>query len=253
MNNTLQQPFSDIIGNSSPVQKTVRLLWKLADEAPYTISGTDQSKSCASLVLVHLLGLMESTGLINCRGFHSSSMALLRTIEDATDCLAAVGASQEMAEKWQNGKLKASEAAKYWTQGKIINENDSMADYRKMIRNGLNAYSHCTPEQTNWNIYLESIGDNKCTMKLNTKTMVINLNGYYIDRYLCIHNHELISVIFTIYEGYFEENLKMKMELLKQREDVNKIIIDFLEYIGEEVLDISIAPELKRLRQNTKN
>ena len=56
-----------------------------------------------------------------------------------------------------------------------------------MIRSALNTYSHCTPEQVNWNIYLESTQDNCCTMELNTKPMVININAYYIDRYICIH------------------------------------------------------------------
>ena len=248
MSNMLQEPFSDIVGSSSPVQKTVRLLWKLADDAPNTIAGTKQSQSCASLILVHLLGLMESAGLVNCNGLHSSALTLLRAIEDGTDCLAAVGISQEMAYKWQDGHLKASDAARYWTQGKIINEKDSMANYRKEIRNGLNEYSHCTPKQTNWNIYLESIEHNKCVMKLNTKKMVINLNGYYIDRYLCIHVYELVSIILSIYEDYLNENIEMKTELLKLQKDVSGIINEFLEFIGEEKLDISIVPELERLK-----
>lgn len=102
--------------------------------------------------MTHLLGLMESTGLINCRGFHSSLVTLLRAIEDATDCFAAVGINANTAIKWQEGKLKSSDAAKLWASNFLIGDVDSL-EYRKSIRTALNRFSHCTPEQTHWNIY----------------------------------------------------------------------------------------------------
>ena len=115
MSNQLQLPFSDIIGRKSPVQQAIKLCWQLINDRPETVSGTKESKSSSALILTHLLGLMESAGMLNCRGRHSSAITLLRAIEDALDCFAAVGISHEAALKWQDGKLKASDAARIWT------------------------------------------------------------------------------------------------------------------------------------------
>lgn len=91
MNKQLQPPFSGIVGASSPVQKTIKLIWKLVADCPSTTANTKQSESNSALILTHLLGLLESAGLVNCRGYHSSAITLIRAIEDATDCLGAVG------------------------------------------------------------------------------------------------------------------------------------------------------------------
>lgn len=244
MSNRLQQPFTDIIGNRSPVQQVIELCWQLLKDKPETIGGTIESKSAAALILTHLLGLMESAGMVNCRGWHSSAITLLRATEDALDCFAAVGSSHEATLKWQNGKLKASDAAKVWTDGHFINEHESMADYRKMIRTVLNQYSHCTPEQVNWNIYLESIGNGRRTAELNTESMVININAYYIDRYLCIHLYELINVILDVYRDYLKNQMDLKKQIEKVKDEIVVVIEDFLKFINKEKLDISVAPEL---------
>lgn len=249
MSNQLQQPFTDIIGNSSPVQQAIKLCWQLLKDKPETIGGTIESKSAAALILTHLLGLMESAGMVNCRGWHSSAITLLRAIEDALDCFAAVGSNHEATLKWQNGKLKASDAAKVWTDGHFINGHESMADYRKMIRTALNQYSHCTPEQANWNIYLESIGDGLCTMELNTESMVININSYYIDRYLCIHLYEVLYVILDVYSDYLKCHMNLKKQIEKAKDEILIVIEDFLKFVNKEKLDISVAPELLRLKR----
>lgn len=249
MSNQLQSPFLDIIGRKSPVQQAIKLCWQLINDKPETVSGTKESKSSSALILTHLLGLMESAGMLNCRGWHSSAITLLRAIEDALDCFAAVGISHEAALKWQDGKLKASDAAKIWTVNHYLNENDSMGDYRRMIRSALNTYSHCTPEQVNWNIYLESTQDNCCTMELNTKPMVININAYYIDRYICIHLYEVINVIFEVYNDYFKSQLNLKRQLQDLSGEITIIIEDFLRFINKEKLDISVAPELLRIKR----
>lgn len=249
MSNQLQPPFSDIIGKESPVQQAIKLCWKLVDVKPETTGGTNESKLSSALILTHLLGLMESAGMVNCRGWHSSAITLLRATEDALDCFAAVGTSNEAALKWQQGKLKASDAAKIWTTNHYINKNDSMGDYRKMIRSALNMYSHCTPEQANWNIYLESIGDNRCTMELNTKPMVININAYYIDRYICTHLYEVINVICEVYKDYIENHVNLKRQLEELVGEIILVIEDFLKFIDREKLDISVAPELLRIKK----
>lgn len=248
MSNQLQRPFTDVIGNASPVQQAIELCWQLLKDKPETIGGTIESKSAAALILTHLLGLMGSAGMVNCRGWHSSAITLLRAIEDALDCFAAVGSSHEATLKWQNGKLKASDAAKVWADGHLINKHESMADYRKAIRTALNKYSHCTPEQTNWNIYLESIGDGHCIMELNTESMVININSYYIDRYLCIHMYEVINVVLNVYSDYLKTHMNLETHLEKVKDEIVMVIEDFLKFANEEKLDISVAPELLRIK-----
>lgn len=146
-----------------------------------------------------------------------------------------------------SGDVKKKEA--HWKRDKNLNENDSMGDYRRMIRSALNTYSHCTPEQVNWNIYLESTQDNCCTMELNTKPMVININAYYIDRYICIHLYEVINVIFEVYNDYFKSQLNLKRQLQDLSGEITIIIEDFLRFINEEKLDISVAPELLRIKR----
>ena len=116
MSNQLKLPFSDIVGESSPVQKTIKLAWAIIAVSPTTKASTNASKLNTVLILTHLLGLMESAGLVNCRGYHSSAITLMRAIEDATDCLAAVGINADAAIKWQEGKLNGSDAAKIWTK-----------------------------------------------------------------------------------------------------------------------------------------
>lgn len=247
MSNRLQKPFSDIIGEKSPVQKMIKLAWHFAEIKPETVANTIESKLASALILTHLLGLMESAGLINGRGFHSSAITLLRAIEDATDCFAAVGIDGNASVKWNEGELKSSDAAKIWTvNSNSYNANSS--EYRKMIRTSLNSYSHCTPQQANWNIYLETDGENKCKMELNTKPMVININAYYIDRYLCIHIFELIEVIKMVYSTYIKENPNLKNQISDLQKEIEDIILDFLKFIRKEKLDIMIAPELLRIK-----
>lgn len=248
MSNQLQKPFSDIIGEKSPVQKMQKIAWHFADVKPETVANTVESKSASALILTHLLGLMTSAGLINCRGFHSSAVTLLRAIEDATDCFAAVGIDGNAAIKWNEGKLKSSDAAKIWTFDSNSNKANS-SEYRQMIRKSLNHYSHCTPEQANWNIYLEAIAENRCKMELNTKPMVININAYYIDRYLCIHTFELMEVIKIVYSKYIKKNPNLEQQILDLQKNIEEIILDFLKFIGKEKLDIMIAPELLRIKR----
>lgn len=190
---------------------------------------------------------MDSAGLINCSGYHSSAITLLRAIEDATDCFAAVGIDGTAAIKWNEGKQKSSDAAKIWTFDSN-SDNANSSEYRKMIRTSLNTYSHCTLEQANWNIYLETIAENKCKMKLNTKPMVININAYYIDRYLCAHIFELTEVIKTVYSKYIKENPDLENQIFDLQKNIEELILDFLKFTGKEKLDIMIAPELLRIK-----
>lgn len=87
-------------------------------------------------------------------------------------------------------------------------------------------------------------------MELNTKPMVISLNAYYIDRYLCIHIYELIDVIFLVYREYLTENEDIKVQLSELQKDIEVIVLEFLKSLGTEKLDISKAPEITRVRDS---
>lgn len=250
MSNNLQMPFQDIIGENSPVQQALKHLRILADEKPMPNANSDQSKSASALILTHLLGLCNSTGLINCRGYHSAAITMFRPIEDATDCFAAVALNVNAAKNWIEGNLKSSDAAKIWTNAVnlVMSDGIYLSEYRKIIRHALNNYSHCTPNQANWNVYLESIDEKKCMMELNTKPLVINMNAYYIDRYLCTHLYELIEIIFIAFSEYFKDHYSLKERFEGLRIEIEKIVVDFLGFIESEKIDVSIAPEIGRLK-----
>ncbi|ACV64580.1 hypothetical protein Dtox_3886 [Desulfofarcimen acetoxidans DSM 771] len=249
MSNNLQMPFQDIVGEDSPVQQALRHLRILADEKPMPNANSDQSRSASALILTHLLGLCDSTGLINCRGYHSAAITMFRPIEDATDCFAAVALDINAAKNWAEGNLKSSDAAKIWTNAVnlVMSDGIYLSEYRKIIRHALNNYSHCTPEQAKWNVYLEFIDEKKCAMELNTKSLVINLNAYYIDRYLCTHLYELIEIVLIAFSEYFEAHHSLKERLGGLRIEIEKIVVDFLGFIKSKKIDVSIAPEIGRL------
>lgn len=62
MSNQLQKPFSDIIGEKSPVQKMLKIAWHFAEVKPETVANTVESKSACALILTHLLGLITRQG-----------------------------------------------------------------------------------------------------------------------------------------------------------------------------------------------
>lgn len=244
MKKRLQAPFSDIVGCTSPVQQAIKLIWGVFEKAPIPDNKSEKSQSTARVIMLHLLSTMKSIGMINSAGYHSTAITLLRSIEDALDCFCAVIQDETAAEQWLNGKLKASDAARGWTINKTLDGSIMLGEYRKSIRNGLNRYSHCTPAQTNWNLYRKNVSDNQCTVELNYQHAVISVNGYYIDRYLCIHLYELIDVIQMYYSNYLLDNPEISQILNKYGKDVEQIITDFLKDINSDKLYMDIPPEL---------
>lgn len=134
--NSLQPPFSDIVGESSPVQKAIKMIWEIFANHPLPNNKSIASQSAAEQIVLHLLGTMNSIGMINAAGYHSAAVTLMRSIEDALDCLFAVVQSDINANKWLNGELKASQAARTWTADKVVDQSIPLGDYRKNIRHG---------------------------------------------------------------------------------------------------------------------
>ena len=190
---------------------------------------------------------MNSIGMINAAGYHSAAVTLTRSIENALDCLFAVVQSDINANKWLNGKLKASQAARAWTADKVVDQSIPLGDYRKNIRHGLNKYSHCSPNQTSWNIYRKSDEEGTCRLELNYQHAVISKNGYYIDRYLCIHLYELMDNLPLYYSDYFADKEEQRKLFEKLKYDIETIIKDFLNSIGSDKLYMDTPPELEGL------
>ena len=131
--NSLQPPFSDIVGESSPVQKAIKMIWEIFANHPLPNNKSIASQSAAEQIVLHLLGTMNSIGMINAAGYHSAAVTLMRSIEDALDCLFAVVQSDINANKWLNGEFKASQAARTWTADKVVDQSIPLGDYRKSI------------------------------------------------------------------------------------------------------------------------
>lgn len=60
---------------------------------------------------------------------------------------------------------------------------------------------------------------------------------------------EVINVIFEVYNDYFKSQLNLKRQLQDISGEITIIIEDFLRFINKEKLDISVAPELLRIKR----
>jgi len=242
----LSRPFEYVIGATSPVQRMIKILKNIANDKPVPKVATKEAESTSALLFVHLLHLLSGTGQLNGAGYHSVAITLFRPLEDALDCFGAVSLVKGAAEKWMERKLRASDASKMWIELiEIGNEKVTMLEYRKMARECFNQYSHCTPEQAHWNLYLKPIGETKCEMELNIMPMVINSNGHTIDAYLVAHLWELIYIVEKAYEEYLNQHMKLFKEILRLKDEI-RIILE--EHHKNGCLDVAGATELKRIK-----
>ena len=62
--NSLQPPFSDIVGENSPVQKAIKMIWEIFANHPLPNNKSIASQSAAEQIVLHLLGTMNSIGMI---------------------------------------------------------------------------------------------------------------------------------------------------------------------------------------------
>jgi len=225
----ISMPGSKGGGPSDPILKTHKLLLEIFSEVPMPVASTESSRTNAALLGIHILHLLKGCGLLNGTGFHSAAVALFRPMEDALDCLAAVSMVPGAAEKWQNGKLKASDAAKLWTN--LVNDvearNMPLSEYRKCLRRDFNTYSHCSPDLCNWNLYFKPFPDssNKGTLELNQVPYIIDSNGHSIDAYETAHLLELIHVVKEAYSHYLSVQKDIFYQLVASEGEVEKIMI----------------------------
>nr|MDO8110630.1 hypothetical protein [Candidatus Sigynarchaeota archaeon] len=229
------------------------LKWFVSNE-PMPKVGTILAKKCASSIALHLTMLFISASDANLQGRHSCSLFLLRGMEDALDCFSAVSLVPGCAEKWTQGKLKASDAAKA-CEGIFSGEfrsvdNKDFSSYRKGVRDFLNNYTHCTPVLTDWNCYMHfdpldldttQKDGIKLTMRLNYQMRLLESNGRRISGYLQAHMLEFLEVIRRAFTGFLK-NYPI------QRKIFRKIIISFetimKKYYREGVVFSPIPPEV---------
>ena len=81
--------------------------------------------------------------------------------------------------------------------------------------------------------------------RLNYGSMIITINGFYIDRYLCIHLYELIEIILENYSNYFKQNQHIQAALSNYQEQIEELITGFLKSIDDDKLEMGYPPEMK--------
>ena len=107
----LSLPGAKAVGPSSPVHKFYHHP-KISRLGAHTQYRTAASKSSGLLVGNHLFLLIDGCGLLNGSGLHWAAVTLLRPLEDALDCFAAVTMVKDAAERWSQRNLKPSDAAR---------------------------------------------------------------------------------------------------------------------------------------------
>lgn len=241
------------IGPSSPVQKACYWIQDFFSDPPRPDIGSDAAHSNASLIGIHLLHIIRGCGLLNGTGYHSAAVTLLRPMEDALDCFAAVLLVDGAAETWANDKLKASDAAKKWTKlpTDMFHPSVSLPEYRKYLRGAFNKYSHCSRELCNWNLFFvprskdTNTGGTIGTLELNTTPHIIDSNGHSIDAFVTAH---LIEFIAVIKKGYSKE-LSDKGDSLSLLLSYEKGIVDIMEkHNAHHCQEVRVPPEISRLK-----
>lgn len=250
----LSTPGSKAIGPSSPVVQALHWIATFIAGVPLTDIDAESSSESA-LIANHLLHLMRGCGLLNGSGFHSAAVSLLRSMEDALDCFAAVSLVPGAAAEWKRGKLRPSDAAKKWTASNVADKlrpvNISLPEYRKQLRGQFNKYSHCSRELCLWDLYFNPSGKEPATgnvtgtLDLNTIPLVIDSNGHSIDAFLTAHHLEFIALIKLAYAGTLRSLERELASLCALETQIIKIMEKHNEHRCQEV---HIPPEVGRLK-----
>lgn len=243
----LSHPYANVIGPSSPVQRAIRALESIVSNAPSTRAGTSESRSAASLLAVHLLHCLNGVGLLNAAGHHSAAVAMFRPIEDALDCFAAVSLDADAAERWHQGQLKASDAAKVWVAifpTLVEHDEFTLAEYRRLVRSQFNDYSHCHPRLTHWNLYLRPDAPATATAELNVAGAVIDSCGHRIDAHLTASLWEFIHILDVSLVGIQDVAYAAREELDGTKGEI-ATILEMHRKNG--CFDVLTAPEFRQL------
>lgn len=217
---------------------------QIIEKASFPEIQTEIAKRCSESIGRHLIHLIITASDAMLSNRYSVALALFRNMEDALDCYAAVSLIQDAADRWANGKLKASEAAKLWENrlGDVyLPTGEKAVDYRKTLRNYFNNFAHCSPYLTDWNIYpeLDSTSEEKIAhqpnqghtlsveFRVNHNGKFLSQNAFRISGYLAAHTLEFASVTKMAYDSflihdselgqYFENSVVELENIIKER------------------------------------
>lgn len=241
-------------GPSSPVQKALGWAEHFFSTVPMPDVSTDRAQANGTLIATHLLHLIRGCGLLNGTGYHSAAVSLLRAMEDALDCFAAVAMVKGAAEEWDSGDLKASDAAKQWAPlvADIFRSQLPLPDYRKSLRRDFNIYSHCSRQLCNWNLFFEpdakdaTTASVRGTLTLNTRGMIIDSNGHAIDAFETAHLLEFLELIRRCYSHALSSN----PELLAELDVIQPKVVEIMEkHNAHHCQEVREPPELARLHE----
>lgn len=248
----LSLPGAEVIGPSSPFPQALGLVEAFFGEEPEPVIATPSSKACGLLAGHHLCQLIGACGLLNVNGLHSSAVVLLRPLDDALDCFAAVTLVPGAAERWTSRDLKPSNAAKLWTAvaGDLFTSNGlSLPEYRRALREQFAHYMHCSYDLCLWDLFLEPLGEDPDTgritgaYELNRQGKVINRNAHALDAHLTAHFLEFMTILRRAYVTEFDRRPELQAELDRLKKELVAIMERHAEHGCQNVL---APPEWQR-------
>jgi hypothetical protein len=248
----LSLPGAMAVGPSSPILQSLSLVRTLLASEPEPDIATASSKSCGLLLGDHLLQLVEACGLLNGSGKHSAAVTLLRPLEDALDCFAAVVMVKGAAEDWSARELKPSDAAKLWTAAApntMAPNSGTLADYRKTLRGQFAHYSHCSYDLCLWDLFFSprtrspETGNLSGPYELNQRGLVIDLNAHAIDAHLTAHLLEFLMIVKHAYSHALMGEPGLSGELARLEQEITEVMERHNEHKCQNVL---VPPEWSR-------
>ena len=248
----LSLPGAKAAGPSSPIQQSLALVRNFLALEPTPDIATPSSKSSGLLVGNHLLHLIGACGLLNLSGLHSAAVTLLRPLEDALDCFAAVTMVKGAAERWSQRQLKPSDAAKMWTE--IVGEtfspgNSTLAEYRKTLRGQFAHYMHCSYDLCLWDLFFSPSARDPETVQLsgsyelNQGPHMIDSNAHAIDAHLTAHHLECVAILKRAYSQELARASAPLQELVQVEGEIVKIMERHNEHKCQ---NVSVPPEWRR-------
>lgn len=249
----LLAPGENIVGGSSPVVQALAWVIRFFANDPMPNLGSADVRNPARGLATHLIHLLQGASLLNLSGWHSVSASLLRSMEDALDCFAAVIVVPGAAEKWSAGQLRPSDAAKAWTPlvHEMVAKEVSLSDYRRLLREKFNDYAHCSPELCAWNLFFLPRGRDTGTgivtgvLEVNLESRVIASNAHALDAHCTGHLLEFLVLIRRAYSMELR-NYPGDVELLNTFvAGISRIMMQHAKHGCQEVRP---PPEMRRLQ-----
>jgi hypothetical protein len=251
----LSWPGEKAYGPTSPVVRAVHWIRDFLSAEPQPDIASDAAKSSGILAGTHLLHLIFGCGLLNGQGHHSAAVVLLRPLEDALDCFAAVTLVSGAAERWAGRALRPSEAARLWTAekaGAFRLETGTLPEYRKYLREAFAGYSHCSYDLCLWDLFMNpkavdaETGNQRGALEPNLRGHVIDRNAHAIDAHLTAHLIEFIGIIRLAYQNELQVRPVEDAKLTALETDINLIME---KHTAHRCQEVRVPPEIARLKR----